>query len=50
MDVALENLTRVSTEGARQWLLLNLSGKRTEKVHTDIGECLFILVCSFQGS
>ena len=47
MDVALENLTKVSTEGARQYTLLNLSGKRTEKVHTDIYHvCLYLFVHS----
>jgi len=47
MDVALENLTKVSTEGARRIYPLNLSGKRTEKFFADLYQickfCLFSL-------
>lgn len=35
----------MSTEGARQHSLLNLSGKRTEKEYTDFFVLLYILIC-----
>lgn len=46
MDVALEKLNFLSTEGARQFLLLNLSGKRTEKANLGIYAC-FIASLTF---
>ena len=49
MDAALEKLV-MSTEGARRFIPLNLSGKRTEKKQMQTFVCLRIFVLYFFGA